>query len=129
MGVKFLSDEWFEQAEAAKASIENFEVPAELKDAVINVTATGDDGEIQCCMNGGVFHKGHVDEAPATLILPKSLAFSVFIENDQAAGMQGFMSGELRVEGDMSAIMSLQSVEPTESQKAYQAKIQGFTEQ
>lgn len=129
MGVKFLSDEWFEQAEAAKASVDNFEVPSELKDAVINVTATGDDGEIQCCMNGGVFQKGHVAEAPATLILPKSLAFSVFIENDQAAGMQGFMSGELRVEGDMSAIMSLQSVEPTESQKAYQAKIQGFTAQ
>ena len=44
MGVKFLSDEWFEQAEAAKASVDNFEVPSELKDAVINVTATGDDG-------------------------------------------------------------------------------------
>lgn len=129
MGVKFLTDDWFSEAESVKASMENFEVPAELKDAVINVTATGDDGEILCCLKEGFFQKGHIDGAPATLILPKSLAYSVFIENDQAAGMQGFMSGELRVEGDMSAIMSLQSVEPTDSQRDYQAKIQGFTEQ
>jgi len=129
MGVKFLTEEWFAQAESVKSQMNDFQVPDELAALDINVTATGDDGEVHCRMSGGVFQPGHSDGAPATLILPKALAYSIFIENDQAAGMQGFMSGELRVEGDMTTIMSLQNVSPTQSQKDYQAKIQEFTEQ
>ena len=35
--------------------------------------------------------------------------FGMIVEGDQAAAMQAFMSGEVKVEGDMSALMGLMS--------------------
>ncbi|MEJ2681247.1 MAG: SCP2 sterol-binding domain-containing protein [Gammaproteobacteria bacterium] len=129
MGVKFLSDQWFEHVEAARKAIDNFEVPPALQRVTLNITATHDGDEVRCCMAGGLFQQGHIEDAPVTLVLPRTLAYRIFIENDQGAGMQGFMSGELRVQGDMSVIMALQSVEPSKSHREFQAAVQAFTEQ
>ena len=55
--------------------------------------------------------------------LPADLARRLFIENDQSAGMQGFMSGQIKIEGDMSKLMAMQTVQPSASQKALQKQI------
>ena len=128
MGAKFLSDVWFEQVDAAKASIAGFTVPTALQAVDINIRVSGDRDEVLCCMRGGVLEKGHVTDASVTLHVTQDLAYRLFIENDQNAGMQGFMSGALRVEGDMSVLMALQSVDPTDSLRAYQAKVKEMTE-
>jgi putative sterol carrier protein len=52
----------------------------------------------------------------------------IFIEQDQSAGMQAFMSGKLKVEGDMSKMMALQSIQPTESQKKLQEMVKEITD-
>ncbi len=42
--------------------------------------------------------------------------------------MQGFMSGQIRVEGDMSKLMAMQSARPSEEQKALIKQILAITE-
>lgn len=127
MAEQFLSDGWFDKVGTLQTEAGSVEVAADLKDLTINVTVGEGAEQVEMCLKEGLFSKGHASEASATLILTKDLAYKILIQNDQSAGMQGFMSGELRVDGDMSKIMALQSVQPTEQQKALQAKIQAET--
>ena len=128
MGLQFLSDEWFTQLEMLKKEAGDIEIPAALQDLAINITVTGTEGgDTQLCLNAGLIEKNHYPDAPTTMILPIDLALRIFVENDQSAGMQGFMSGQIKIEGDMSRLMALQTVQPTADQQALQQKIQDIT--
>ncbi len=112
MGHTFLSDSWFEEAESIRASV-NPEVPDAIKDLVINlVVKDGPDGDIEARMEAGRFAKGLADVAPTKLTVPYDIAKKMFIDNDQNASMQAFMSGQIQVEGDMAKLMSMQAGGP-----------------
>ncbi|WP_111656289.1 SCP2 sterol-binding domain-containing protein [Isoalcanivorax indicus] len=126
MSVEFLSDEWFAKVDELRAEAGEIEAPAALADLVINITISGD-SEQHMSLVGGMIEKGHKDGAPTTMILPADLAKRIFIEGDQSAGMQGFMSGQIRIEGDMSKLMALQTAQPTASQVELMKKIAAIT--
>ena len=112
MGQVFLSDSWFEEAEKIRAEV-NPEVPDAIKDLVINlVVKDGPDGDVEARMEGGRFAKGLADSAPTKLTVPYDVAKKMFIEQDQNASMQAFMSGQIQVEGDMAKLMSMQAGGP-----------------
>jgi hypothetical protein len=112
MGHTFLSDSWFEEAERIRADV-NPEVPDAVKDLVINmVVKDGPDGDIEARMEAGRFVKGLADSAPTKLTVPYDVAKKMFIEQDQNASMQAFMSGQIQVEGDMAKLMSMQAGGP-----------------
>jgi hypothetical protein len=128
MSLEFLSDEWFAKVKELRAAAGNLEAPAALADLVLNITVTGSaGGDRAMSLVGGMIEEGHKDGAPTTMILPADLAKRIFINGDQSAGMQGFMSGQIRVEGDMSKLMALQTAQPTSAQKALMSQIQGIT--
>jgi hypothetical protein len=124
--MEFLSDEWFTKVDELKAEAGDLNVPDAIKDVVIVVVVDAD-GEHKMHMKGGDFIKGHDDSAPATLTLQKPLAKKIFIELDQAAGMQAFMAGEIKLEGDMSKVMALQTAQPSDKQKELLGKIAEIT--
>lgn len=112
MAHEFLSDGWFAEAERIRAEIDP-EIPDVVKNLVINLKVTdGPNGDIEARMAGGKFEKGLADAAPTTLSVPYDIAKKMFIDNDQAASMQAFMSGDIKVEGDMAAIMGMQAAGP-----------------
>jgi hypothetical protein len=112
MGHVFLSDSWFAEAERLRAEHDP-PVPEILKDLVINMLVTnGPDGDVEARMHAGRFEKGLAAEAPTKLIVPYDIARKMFIENDQNASMQAFMSGQIKVEGDMTKLMSMQAAGP-----------------
>ncbi|CBL44783.1 Conserved hypothetical protein [gamma proteobacterium HdN1] len=128
MSFSFLSDEWFAEVEKLKAAAGDLQPPAALQDLVINIVVTGSDwGDRNLSLVAGNLERGHQDNAPTTLTLPLVLAKRLFIDNDQSAGMEGFMSGQIRVEGDMSKLMSMQMVQPSEPQRNLQKAILGIT--
>ncbi len=127
MGVKYLSDEWFAKIEELAEEV-NLEIPPQLAEMKINMTVTSDEGDCDFCMNGGKIQKGHVPDAPTKVTVPIEFAKKIFVEQDQAAGMQAFTSGKLKIEGDMGKMMALQSIQPTESQKLFQEKMKEITE-
>ena len=55
-----------------------------------------------------LFGKGHLDGGDVTLSTDMDTARKVFVEADQQAGMQAFMSGKVKVQGDMMKMMSAQ---------------------
>ena len=118
MSLEFLSDEWFAKVKEIRDGAGNVEAPAALADLVINITVNADGGDKELALVGGMIEEGHHADAPTTMILPADLAKRIFIEGDQSAGMQGFMSGQIRIEGDMSKLMALQTAQPSADQVA-----------
>ncbi len=112
MGHAFLSNDWFDAVEKVRAEI-NPPVPDAVKDLVINLKVTGGPaGDVDAKMTSGRFEQGLDDDAPTTLTVPYDIARKMFIENDQQASMQAFMSGEIKVEGDMAKLMQMQTAGP-----------------
>lgn len=126
MGVKYLSDEWFAKVEELAKEV-NLEVPEAMAAMKINMTVTSDQGDCKFAMGGGKIQKGHLDDAPTKITVPYDLAFKMFVKEDKQAGMQAFMSGKMKIEGDMSKMMAMQSIQPTASQKLLQEKIKEVT--
>ena len=127
MGYKFMSDEWFEKVKDLTEEV-NPEIPAATADMKVNITMTSDEGDKDLCMAGGKMEKGHMEGATVKIILPIDLAQKMFIDQDKTAGMQAFMSGKMKIEGDMSKMMAMQNIQPTESQNILTEKIREITE-
>jgi hypothetical protein len=51
---------------------------------------------------------GHIDDAEVKITVPYSVAKAIFVENNPQAGMQAFMAGQIKVEGDMTKLMAMQ---------------------
>lgn len=128
MSLEFLSADWFAKVEELRAAAGDLQAPPALAGLVINLTVTGAaDGDKQLAMVGGMLQEGHQADAPTTMILPADLAKRIFIQGDQSAGMQGFMTGQIRIEGDMSKLMALQTAQPSAAQVELIKQIAGIT--
>ena len=129
MGHTFLSDSWFSEVDKLSAAA-NVEVPAAIKDLVINVEVTGTpDGSVEARMEAGALEKGYDASAPTKLIIPFDVARKMMVDGDNAAAMQAFMSGQIKVEGDMSKIMAMQGGgAPSEASKKLAEQIRAMTD-
>jgi hypothetical protein len=123
----FLSDDWF--AEVEKLRDEAPEPPAALKDLTVNIVVEGGpEGDKELHMSGGQFERGLADGAPTKLKVPYDVAKGMFIDGNQQAAMQAFMSGQIKVEGDMSKLMAMQTAGgPSAEQTAFQQKLKEIT--
>lgn len=122
----FLTEPWFDAVEELRA--EQPEAPAALAEVTINISVTGGpEGDVDVHLTGGVFERGHAESAPTTLSVPYDTAKKLFIDGEQSAAMQAFMSGQIKVEGDMTRVMALQTMTPTPEQQAFQAKLGALT--
>jgi len=112
MGQPFLSDAWFDEANRIADEVSP-PVPEVIKDLVINFRIQdGPDGEVEARMEAGRMRKGFGEGAPTTVNLPYDVARKMIVENDANAAMQAFMGGQIRVEGDMAAMMKMQAAGP-----------------
>ncbi len=125
----FLSDDWFAAVDEIRAEIGEPEISPAMQDVQLNILVTGGpDGDREVSLAGGQFQQGSIDGAPTKLIVPFEVARSIFIDGNQQAAMQAFMGGKVRVEGDISKVMAMQSAAPSESQQAFQERLKGITE-
>ena len=107
----FLSDGWFDAAQ--KLISENApEAPAGTN-LLMNLEVTDGDKTVQFHMGSRdgatLFGKGHDASGDLTLSTDIDTAKAVFLDGNQQAGMQAFMSGKVRVQGDMTKLMMAQS--------------------
>ena len=125
----FLSEAWFNEVEKLRA--EQPATDASLADLTINIVVTGGpEGDAEVHIAGGAFERGLSADAPTKLTVPYDVAKSVFIEGNQQAAMQAFMSGQIKVEGDMSKLMAMQGGgggAPTPEQEAFTQKLKEIT--
>jgi len=127
----FLSDAWFDEVDKVRAELGDPEVPAAMKDLTINIVVTGGPGgDREIRMEAGSFERGLAESAPTKLTVPFDVAKAIFIDGNQSAAMQAFMSGQIKVEGDMSKLMAMQAGgggPAAASAEALQAKLKEIT--
>ncbi|MDB4972266.1 MAG: hypothetical protein JWN48_607 [Myxococcaceae bacterium] len=126
---KFLSDELFAKVKELTEDAGELKIPGPLKDLTINLNVALADGTTKNVhLAGGQFAQGTKAGAPVTVSLPADIAKKIFIDMDQQAGMQAFMGGQMRVEGDVTKLMVLQSVQPSAELKDLLEDVKDITE-
>ena len=130
MAHTFLSDDWLT---AVKQITDDAGTGGLMPDSVsLNLVVTGGpDGDRELHVADGAFDSGLLDSAPTKLTVPFDVAKAMFIEGNQQAAMQAFMSGQIKVEGDLSKLMAMQaqgasSANSPEAQ-ALQEKVKAIT--
>ena len=107
----FLSDEWFDAA--AKLIDHHSASGPPAPNLVMNLEVTDGDNTTEFHMGARdgetLFGKGHTDGADLTLATDIETAREVFVANNPAAGMQAFMAGKVRIQGDMTKLMMAQA--------------------
>jgi hypothetical protein len=126
MPYPFLSDAWLDEV---KKLTEEAGAGAMPNTVQLNLVVTGGpEGDKELHVNEGSFGSGLLDGAPTKLTVPYEVAKSMFIKGDQAAAMQAFMSGQIKVEGDMTKLMAMQGQAPAPGADEIQAKLRAITE-
>ncbi|WP_230656715.1 SCP2 sterol-binding domain-containing protein [Psychrobacter sp. I-STPA10] len=125
----FLTDEWFSEVERLGEEAGDLNLPPALANMSMNLKVTdAEGGDVQAYLSEGKLKKGETN-APTTLSLNKEALKDLVFDFDMNKAMQAFMSGNIRVEGDMSQLMTLQSARPSDEQKQLFENIMSITEQ
>lgn len=128
----FLADNWFVEVQRIVAEHVSGELQA--PDLVMNLVVTetpfGDDRQFHVGANSGapMFGLGHREQADVTLTTDYETARELFVAGDQQAGMQAFLSGRVKVMGDVSKLMVAGQGGPPAGGASLQAAIQAVTE-
>lgn len=128
----FLSDEWFGIVEKLVEE-HGADAPGHqnvLVNLVITDTPFGEERHMHMGARDGKGHWGigHLDGADVTLTTDYATAKEVFISGNPQAGMQAFMAGKVKVQGDMTKLMMTQQGGGPTANQALQEAIQGITE-
>jgi hypothetical protein len=130
----FLSDEWLDEARAIRAEYDGRggsighvirmnlvveEVP--FGEGPVHAHADTSQGEL-------VLDVGHLDEVDLTVTLDYDVAKAILVEGNPQAGIQAFMSGRIKVDGDLAKLLALQGITPDPVVAEIGARIQAMTE-
>ena len=113
----FLTDDWFANVEKLTAEAGDLNLPASLSNLALNLVVTGGEGTTELALDSGKIVKGASANAKTTMTLDAETLRKMFLEFDMAAAMQAFITGKIKVQGDMSQLMALQTAKPSQEQK------------
>ena len=129
----FLSDEWMEAARALRESAPAGAgaPPHKMKMNLVITEAPFNDGaEIQAHMDtseGMEMDLGHLEGPDLTVTVDYATAKAIFIEQNPQAGMQAFMAGKIKVQGDMTKMMAMQQGTPDPAAQEMADKLKEIT--
>ena len=124
---QFLTDEWLEEAKRIRHEL-TADAPAPAHSVKMNQVITEvpfGEGTINAHMDtsGGEMDMdlGHLDDPELTVTLDYATAKAILVDGNPQAGMQAFMAGKIKVEGDMTKLMVMQQA-PTDPAAAEAAE-------
>lgn len=123
----FLTDAWFDEVSQLGNEAGELNLPPALANMVINLKVSDAERDIEANFSDGLLHKGLNDSATTTLLLDRNTLQSIITDFDMNEIMGAFMGGKIRVEGDMSQLMALQTARPSTEQKELFKRIKNNT--
>ena len=131
----FLSEEWVAAAKEVREQFAGKTAPPAHK-VKMNLHITDvpfGSGEVDAHMDTSgdemAMDLGHIDGEDLTVTVDYATAKAIFIEGNPQAGMQAFMAGKIKVQGDMTKLMAMQqSAEPDPVAAEAAARIQAITD-
>ena len=129
----FLSDEWIAAAREIREDHEGTAaVPHVMKMNLVITEVPFGEGTIDAHMdttNGELeLDTGHLEGEDLTVTVDYVTAKAIFVDGNPQAGMQAFMAGKIKVQGDMTKMMAMQTAQPDPAQLEMAAKISAITE-
>jgi hypothetical protein len=133
---QFLSAEWLDQAKAIREEYHGqggapphqmrmnlviTDVPADVSDGALDAHLDTTGGDVAMDM-------GHLDNPDLTVTLEYATAKAILIEGNPQAGMQAFMAGKIKVQGDMTKLMAMQSASPDPVAQEIATRMQAITD-
>ena len=129
----FLSDEWLAAAKQIReehAGAAAAPAHAVRMNQIITEVPFGE-GTIEAHMDtsGGEteMDMGHLENPDLTVTLDYVTAKAILVDGNPQAGMQAFMAGKIKVQGDMTKLMAMQQGTPDPAAAEIAAKIQEIT--
>lgn len=120
----FLSDEWMDAARAIRArhADQAPEIDADLRINIVVIEVPFRDGEVKAYLDTSAgrteLELGELDEPDVTVTTDYATAQAIFVDQDPTVAMQSFMSGKVKVQGDMMKLMAMQTVVDPEDERA-----------
>ena len=130
----FLSDDWVAEARKIREEYEGSggSMPHKMKMNLVITEVPFGDGAIDAHMDstdGALkLELGHIDPADLKVSLDYPTAKAILVEGNPQAGMQAFMAGRIKVEGDMAKLMALQTLPPDETAQQIAKRLRDITE-
>ena len=118
MGHQFLSDEWMSAAKEirAKYADQATKVTTSIRMNQVITDVPFGSGTVEAFVDTSsgdvVMDLGSLETPDLTVTTDWETARKIFVDQDQAAGMQAFMSGKIKVQGDMMKMMAMQTSMP-----------------
>jgi putative sterol carrier protein len=115
----FLSEEWMAAARGIREKYADQipEVTTSIRINQVIIDVPFGDGEVRSYLDtssGSVtMELGELDAADATITTDYATAKALFVDQDQAIAMQAFMTGKIKVQGDMMKMMAMQTAIPS----------------
>jgi hypothetical protein len=110
---QFLSEEWLIEARSIRAEFNGrgatIEHSIRMNLVIVEVPFESTTVEAHVDTSSGelVLDTGHIDPVDLKVSLDYDVAKAILVEGNPQAGMQAFMAGKVRVEGDMAKLMAL----------------------
>jgi hypothetical protein len=131
---QFLSDEWLAEARAIRAEFNGKGASIEHSirmNLVIGMVPFGEgtvEAHVDTSSGELVLDTGHIDPVDLKVSLDYDVAKAILVEGNPQAGIQAFMSGKIKVEGDIAKLMALQTATPDPQAAEIAARILAITE-
>ena len=134
MSHPFLSDQWIE---AARDIRHRYAADVPRIDAVVRINVVTNkvpfgEGTIRAYIDTSSgtldMELGELDSADLTVTTDYDTARQLFVDQDPTASMQAFMQGRIKVEGDITRLMMMQTAIPqTDTTTLVAAEIKNIT--
>jgi putative sterol carrier protein len=111
---QFLSDDWIDAARKLREEADKPAVaPQPVKMNLVITEVPFGDGSVDAHMDttSGELHLdvGHLEGADVTATLDYDTAKAMMVDANPQAAMQAFMAGKIKLQGDMTKAMAMQS--------------------
>jgi putative sterol carrier protein len=130
---EFLTEEWMTEAKRLRDEAGSPESPpahvirmnqvitgAPFQDEDIHAFMDTSDGELK-------MELGELENPDLTVTVDYDTAKAIFVEQNPQAGMQAFMAGKIKVQGDMTKLMAMQQTAPDPGAVELAQKIKDMT--
>ena len=130
---QFLSDDWLNEARSIRSEYDgrgaiSQSIRMNLVIAEVPFGGGTVDAHVDTTTGELVLDTGHIEQVDLVVSLDYDVAKAILVEGNPQAGMQAFMSGKIKVEGDIAKLMALQSMPPDPVAAELASRIQAMTE-
>jgi len=130
----FLSDKWTAEVKRLHAEVVTQSTPPAQSvrmNLVLTQSPIGDgttEAHVDTSSGEVIVDTGHIDSPDLTVTVDYETAKAILVDGDAQAAMQAFMSGRIKIDGDMTLLLALQNspVDPAHQELA--ARVREITE-